>query len=82
LHAQYFKAQAVQKQAERDSMLGKLSPDQRERFLAEEDDAKQHDAAKSKHVLKTTALFKASGGKPLASGGGRGGRGGQSGRGK
>ena len=63
-------------------MLGKLSPDQRECFLAEKDDAKQHDAAKSKHVLKPMAEFKASGGKPLASGGGRGGRGGRSGRGK
>ena len=55
-------------------MLGKLSPDQRECFLAEKDDAKQHDAAKSMHVLKTMAEFKASGGKPLASGSGRGGR--------
>jgi len=82
LHAQYFKAQAAQKEAERDSMLGELSPDQHERFLAEEGDAKQNDAAKSKHVLKTTALFKASSGRPLASGAGRGGRGDRSGRGK
>jgi hypothetical protein len=63
-------------------MLGELSPGQRKRFFVKEDDAKQHDAAKSKHVLKPMAVFKASGGKPLASGAGRGGRGGRSGRGK
>jgi hypothetical protein len=72
---QFFKAQAAQKQAEREALLKKMSPEQREKFLAEEDAAKQHDAAKSRHVLKTPGLFKAAG-SPLTAGG-RGGRGGR-----
>jgi hypothetical protein len=56
-------------------LLKKMSPEQRDKFMAEEDAAKQHDAAKSRHVLKTTGMFKAAG-SPLAAGG-RGGRGGR-----
>jgi hypothetical protein len=73
--AQFFKEQAAQKQSERDTLLKKMSPEQRDKFMAEEDAAKQHDAAKSRHVLKTTGMFKAAG-SPLTAGG-RGGRGGR-----
>ena len=37
---------------------------------------KKHNELKTKHVLKTTGMFRAAGGNPLA-GGGRGGRGGR-----
>ena len=74
---QFFKAQLAQKQAEREDMLKKMSSEQREKFLAEESAAKEHDAAKSRHVLKTTGMFKAAGGNPLSMAGGRGGRGGR-----
>jgi len=76
---QFFKAQAAQKQAERENLLKKMSSEQREKFLAEEGAAKQHDAAKSRHVLKTTGMFKASSGNVLVMAGGRGGRGGRGG---
>ena len=74
--AQFFKAQADAKRAERETELRKMTPEQRERFLAEEEAAKAHDAAKSKHVLKTTGMFRAAGGNPLAAGRGGRGRGG------
>ena len=74
---QFFKAQAAQKQAEREDLLKRMSSEQREKFLAEEGAAKQHDAAKSRHVLKTTGMFKAASGNVLVMAGGRGGRGNQ-----
>ena len=75
ISAQYFRAQAEAKQAERETMLRKMSPEQRERFLAEEAEADAHDKLKSKHVLRTTGMFRAAS-NPLTAGG-RGGRGGR-----
>ena len=56
-------------------MLRKMTEGQRGKFLEEEAAAANHDAMKSKHVLKTTGIFRAAGGNPLAAG--RGGRGGK-----
>jgi len=77
---QFFKLQTRAKRGERESMLAKLAPDQRERLLGEEAAAAVHDAAKSRHVLKTTSMFRAGGGgNPLALGGGGRGRHGRGG---
>eukprot|EP00615_Pteridomonas_danica_P016104 CAMPEP_0114391854 /NCGR_PEP_ID=MMETSP0102-20121206/10392_1 /TAXON_ID=38822 ORGANISM="Pteridomonas danica, Strain PT" /NCGR_SAMPLE_ID=MMETSP0102 /ASSEMBLY_ACC=CAM_ASM_000212 /LENGTH=230 /DNA_ID=CAMNT_0001550805 /DNA_START=1 /DNA_END=693 /DNA_ORIENTATION=+ len=59
----------------REEQMKGMSPEQREKFLEEEAQAKAHDDQKTRHVLKTTGLFRG-GGNPLKNGGGRGGRGG------
>ena len=79
---QYFRQQAEAKKAERETMLRKMTPEQRERFLTEEAEAEAHDKLKSRHVLKTNAMFRSTGGNPLAFGGRGGGGGRGRGRGK
>ena len=41
-------------------MLRKMSPEEREKFLEQEREAKVHDQDKSKHLMRTTRAYNAS----------------------
>jgi hypothetical protein len=73
---QFFKAKGEAAAAARDVMLAKMTPGQRAQFLKDEEENKARDALKSKHVIKTTALFKNPKAAATAKAGAQGGRGG------
>lgn len=79
-NADYFASKKKEQEQMRAAKLAAMSDEQREKFLLEETEAKEHDAAKSKHFLKTTAAFKKGSNKKLMTG--KRGRGGGRGRGR
>lgn len=75
---EFFQNMAAEQKKQKMAELAKLTPEQRERRLAEEREAEEHDKAKSRHYARLGNQFK-----PAATGtrGGRaGGRGGRRGR--